>query len=46
VWCDIAHFGCRSLKFKGPQLWNRLPNALTDINDDNDFIGMAANRLD
>ena len=33
----VSHFGRRSLKFKGPQLWNRLPNELTDITSSNSF---------
>ena len=36
----LSHFGRRSIKFKGPQLWNRLPNDLTDSTSAKSFSGM------
>ena len=33
----VSRFGRRSLKFKGPQFSNRLPNELTDITSSNSF---------
>ena len=34
---SLSHFERRSLKYKGPQLWNRLPNDITDITSPKSF---------
>ena len=38
----VSHFGHRSLRFKGPQLWNRLPSELTDITS---YVFCCSDRL-